>query len=114
MSLITVVRATEEFKKRGLKVGQFFAKHKKLEEQAFFLKSNVARVALGTPGRIQKLIEEGSLKVEGIKYLVVDMSRDTKTFTIMDIRTTREDFFNLYNAHFKERVKTEKTHIVYF
>eukprot|EP01122_Echinamoeba_exundans_P005088 TRINITY_DN15266_c0_g1_i1.p1 TRINITY_DN15266_c0_g1~~TRINITY_DN15266_c0_g1_i1.p1 ORF type:complete len:332 (-),score=95.30 TRINITY_DN15266_c0_g1_i1:33-953(-) len=111
---IDVFKATEEFKKRGLKVGQFFAKHKKLEEQAFFLKNNVARVALGTPGRIQKLIEEGSLKTEDIKYLVVDMSRDAKTFTIMDIRTTRDDFFNLYNSHFKDRVKKNQTQIVYF
>lgn len=54
------------------------------------------------------------MKLDDVTHLVVDMARDAKTFTILDIRTTRDDFFSMFQAHFKERVKSGATKVLYF
>lgn len=52
-----VTRAASELQKQT-KVAKLFAKHIKMEEQVVFLKNTLVNVAVGTPGRILKLLEE--------------------------------------------------------
>ncbi|RUO96218.1 U3-containing 90S pre-ribosomal complex subunit-domain containing protein [Jimgerdemannia flammicorona] len=54
---VDVIRAMTEFQKQA-KVAKLFAKHLKLEEQIAFLNNTIVNVAVGTPARVMKLIEE--------------------------------------------------------
>jgi superfamily II DNA/RNA helicase len=40
-------------------VAKLFAKHMKIEEQQAFLEKEVTRVVVGTPNRLEKLVELG-------------------------------------------------------
>lgn len=115
----SAVRSIELMKYMGsilkrIKVTKLFAKHKKLEEQAEAISKAPLKLAVGTPGRILRLVEEGALKVEHLKYLVLDMDRDVKTYCILDMKEHRSDLFNLYRNHIHQLVKEEKTKIVLF
>eukprot|EP01132_Coremiostelium_polycephalum_P004811 gene4811-5997_t len=61
-----------------VKVGLYFAKHKKVEEQAELLNKFPVRIIVGTPNRLQKLVENGSLKLKGSTLLNSDKVKDEK------------------------------------
>jgi len=82
---------------------KLFAKHFKVEEQVKLLNENVVHLAVGTPHRILTLIENGSLKIEELKYLIVDWSwKDVKMRRILNMPNVKEDFILLFQKHFFE------------
>jgi protein CMS1 len=109
---IEVMKAIVKGLPKHVRVANLFAKHKRVEEQTEYLQKTVTRIALGTPNRIQKLVEDGSLKLDDLQYVVLDMGKDVKTMTILDLKSTREEFFALYHACLKERVLSHASKIL--
>jgi hypothetical protein len=52
---------------------------------------------VGTPNRIKKLVETGSIKVtkKKFRYLVIDTALNPKQLSIFDIKETRDDTLDL-------------------
>jgi protein CMS1 len=103
---------------KGAGVAKLFAKHCKLEEHINHLKKNKIGSAVGTPGRVGKLLcETDALSVSALTHVVLDVShRDAKQFCLLDIPETRDEVFRTVLAapQVMERMKAGKTHIVLF
>ncbi|RUS22676.1 hypothetical protein BC937DRAFT_87875 [Endogone sp. FLAS-F59071] len=100
---VDLIRAVSEFQKQT-KVAKLFAKHLKMEEQVVFLKNTLVNVAVGTPSRILKLLEEtDALKLDRLELVVIDCEKDKKQFTIFDLLDVRTDLFKFLGNHFKEK-----------
>ena len=59
-------------------MGKLFAKHFKVGEQQEALAKGPLAVAVGTPNRIGKLADLGALRLDRLKYLLVDVHLDAK------------------------------------
>lgn len=86
----------------GRKIAKLFSKHIKIQEQQDLLTHTKVCVAAGTPNRIIKLIEIGTLKLDNLQLVVVDVGLDGKKRTLLDVSEVREDFWKLYNLYLKE------------
>lgn len=80
------------------RVAKLFAKHLKVEEQCKELREGSVLVGVGTPGRVLKLAELGALSTERLGLLVLDVQRDAKLMTVMDIPETRADFSRILSS----------------
>lgn len=89
---------------------KLFAKHIKIEEQVSILKERV-NIAGGTPSRIKKLIEIDALKLSRLSVLMLDMHKDAKGLTLFDVPQVRNEFWELYKAHFHQQVMLSKSQI---
>lgn len=74
------------------KIGKLFAKHLKFNEQLEQLQQEPRKINVGTPNRILKLWK--FLKTKKLK-VIIDMSKDLKGFSILDIKDTRKDLLHL-------------------
>jgi len=90
-----IFRALKEFNAK-VRVAKIFAKHFKVKEQKLFLQDQLVHIAIGTPNRIQKLCEENALRFSRCQFLVVDVHKDVKNFTLFDIKAMKEDFVRMY------------------
>ncbi|EAL67355.1 hypothetical protein DDB_G0280257 [Dictyostelium discoideum AX4] len=111
------------------KVGLYFAKHKKIEEHTEVLNNYPVRIIVGTPNRLLKLVENGSLKLKGsvlvqgdkkqqaqnalietdeeTRYLIIDKS--FKTLKGEDLfRISGTDLFEFFDKSCKELVLSGK------
>ncbi|KAH9053848.1 U3-containing 90S pre-ribosomal complex subunit-domain containing protein [Lactarius vividus] len=116
-----VTRALKNKTLRGEKsagVMKLFAKHCKLEEHINLLKKTKIGSAVGTPGRVGKLLcETDALSVSALTHIVLDVShRDAKELCLLDIPQTRDEVFRtvLGAPQVMERIKAGKTHVVLF
>jgi protein CMS1 len=102
---VDLIRAMSEMKGKSV-VAKLFAKHFKLEEQGGFLKSHVCDIGVGTPHRIHKLVEQGSLQLKQLLYLVIDWTwQDAKQRTISSIPEVCNDLCQLLHHDIIPRVK---------
>ncbi|KAH9977206.1 U3-containing 90S pre-ribosomal complex subunit-domain containing protein [Lactifluus volemus] len=103
---------------KGGGVAKLFAKHFKLEEHVEHLKKTKIGSAVGTPGRIGKLLcETDALSVAALTHIVLDIShRDAKQRCLLDIPETRDDVFKMVLGapQIMERVVSGKIYIVLF
>ncbi|KAI3628750.1 cms1 [Malassezia furfur] len=77
-------------------VAKLFARHFKVDEQVTHLQENATPLAVGTPHRIQQLLERGALRTDHLQALVVDHSwTDAKMRTIFDTPETRDALVHL-------------------
>ncbi|KAH9001732.1 U3-containing 90S pre-ribosomal complex subunit-domain containing protein [Lactarius akahatsu] len=118
---VDVTRALKNKTLQGEKsagVAKLFAKHCKLEEHINLLKKTKIGSAVGTPGRVGKLLcETDALSVSALTHIVLDVShRDAKELCLLDIHQTRDEVFRtvLGAPQVMERIKAGKTHIVLF
>jgi protein CMS1 len=91
-------------------IAKLFAKHFKLEEHARYLKQTRVGAAVGTPGRIGKLLTEtgkiyifrlsqtkflpDSLSISALSHILIDTTfRDSKKRNIFDIPETKQELF---------------------
>jgi hypothetical protein len=95
-------------------LGSLFAKHKKLEEQAKFLREYHCQIAVGTPNRVLGLCENGALKFDQVKVFIVDMERDQKAVSIIDSFETRGDFYALYKQYIRPQLASGVSKIAMF
>ena len=63
---------------QAVKVGKLFAKHFKVGEQQEALSKAPLSIATGTPNRMAKLADLGALRMDRVKYLLVDVALDAK------------------------------------
>lgn len=58
-----------------------------------------ASLAVATPGRLLRLVEEGHVKPANLGALVVDLTRDQKQRNLLGMPETRRDLFSLLRKH---------------
>ncbi|KIL68642.1 hypothetical protein M378DRAFT_900200 [Amanita muscaria Koide BX008] len=98
---LRVADVTRIFKDKKLKgskggeVAKLFGKHFKLAQHIAYLKKMKVGVAVGTPGRIGKLLQEtDGLSISALTHIIFDAThRDAKNRNLFDIPETREDIF---------------------
>jgi len=101
------IRAIHELQVEGCKVAKLFAKHLKIEDQVKFLQKHSTHIGVGSPNRMQCLIENGALKLDHVKYVVLDWSdRDVKLQRLMDIKEVRSDVVALMIKHIIPKLRT--------
>ncbi|KAI0637193.1 U3-containing 90S pre-ribosomal complex subunit-domain containing protein [Trametes polyzona] len=93
-----VTRVLRDKRLRGEKGGdiaKLFAKHFKLEEHVAYLKRTKIAAAVGTPGRLGKLLcDTDALATTALTHIILDVSyRDAKKRTLLDIPETRNEVF---------------------
>ncbi|KAI8998835.1 U3-containing 90S pre-ribosomal complex subunit-domain containing protein [Trametes punicea] len=93
-----VTRVLRDKRLRGEKggdVAKLFAKHFKLEEHVAYLKRTKIGTAVGTPGRLGKLLcDTDALATTALTHIILDVSyRDVKKRTLLDIPETRNEVF---------------------
>ena len=90
------------------RVGKCFAKHLSLEEQRAQLQSSPPiTVAVGTPHRLSKLLDEGALSLASCGAVVFDMAADAKGFSVLESFATKEESFALFGRHIAERLRPD-------
>ncbi|RWA14172.1 hypothetical protein EKO27_g907 [Xylaria grammica] len=84
-----LARSVRQYQSKKVTVGKLFAKHIKIEDAKKFLESHRTGVAVGTPVRLNDLVDSGTLKLDKLERLVVDASHiDQKKRGIMDMKET--------------------------
>jgi hypothetical protein len=94
MGCVAMIKACPSFNAK-CRIEKLFAKHFRLEEQVEALQSRVACIVAGTPHRLEKLIENGALHVDALRYIVLDVSCDVKGRTLLDMPEVRADWWKL-------------------
>lgn len=89
------------------KVGKLFAKHFKLEEHLKMLRKDSMCIAAGTPNRCLKLVEAGSLHLDKLRWIILDVSLDMKGRTLLDQPEVGLDWWKLF-CRMKEIFQNEK------
>lgn len=94
--------------------GKLFAKHVKLEEHVSKLAKSPMPIAVGTPDRCEKLASLNALKLHRLKLLVVDMHKNKKGFSVMDLKEVRTAFAKFYLTHLHGLVTSKKVKLALF
>ncbi|KAG0303599.1 cms1 ribosomal small subunit [Dissophora globulifera] len=111
---VEVIRALPLFAEAA-KVGKLFAKHLKIQEQAYFLDNTCTHICVGTPHRLEKLILDGSLKLDRLELVLLDCNKDAKKRTILDIQEIRVELFKMLEVNdLVEQFKSGKTQVAIF
>ncbi|XP_035995003.1 protein CMSS1 [Fundulus heteroclitus] len=111
---IDLIKQLTAFKGEGRAV-KLFAKHIKVEEQVKLLQKAVTHIGVGTPGRINALIEKEGLNLKALRYLVVDWNwRDQKLRRMVDIPEIKMDFMKLLDNGVLAACKEDKVKIGLF
>ncbi|KAI9469455.1 hypothetical protein LPJ78_000263 [Coemansia sp. RSA 989] len=77
-------------------VMKLFSRHIKISQQREMLKQTAVDIAVGTPNRVRKLLEEQSVKVNRLRLVVVDCWQDDKMRVVVDMDDTRDDLFGIW------------------
>ncbi|XP_065837809.1 uncharacterized protein C3orf26 homolog [Oscarella lobularis] len=94
------------------KVAKLFAKHFKIEAQVLYLASHMCNIAVGTPNRIFHLIQKDGLKVNCLKYFIIDWTwQDKKQRTIAKIPELMQDLAVLLSSHILPLTKQNQVQI---
>ena len=107
----SAARAVALASKAGLgqlncRVAKLFSKHMKPKEQVRMLaQQRYFGLGVGTPNRLLKLASEGALSLGATKLLVVDMHRNEKRQTILDVKETAADLAALYRSMIRSRLQ---------
>ena len=97
---LSAIRATEIVKSVSkhlhVKIAKLFAKHIKIQKQIDDLNEYMYPVAIGTPARLNKLIELGALHLSKTRGVIIDGShKDQKEFSLTTLPGVSEDFSTL-------------------
>jgi len=112
--IVELNRSAVEFK-GYCKTVKLFAKHIKVSEQELTLESQVVHFGIGTPSRILKLLQNGSLKTSRLKYVILDWTwRDQKLRRMIDIPEVRGELINLLKEYIFPLAKASKLKIGLF
>lgn len=108
----SAIRATQIIKSISAKlikckIAKLFAKHFKVEEQMEMLSNEYYPIALGTPNRVRKLIELGALSLKRTAIVLVDVTVDSKQFSILTMNEVKNDFYRLLY----DSILPEKAHL---
>jgi len=100
-----LARIVRKYQDKDAVVAKLFAKHIKLKDAARFLRSTRVGVAVGTPTRLNDLIEDGALIVDELQRIIIDASHiDAKKRGILEMKETHEPLIKWLNRReFKDR-----------
>ena len=93
-------------------IAKLFAKHMKVPEQAAYLSEHPVNVVLGTPNRLLKLATEGHLDLSSVGVVVLDMRKNPKRQSMIDIPEVAGDWWKLWEQFFMQRGAKEGTNAV--
>eukprot|EP00993_Chasmostoma_nieuportense_P006512 NODE_7147_length_462_cov_30.262687_g6981_i0.p1 GENE.NODE_7147_length_462_cov_30.262687_g6981_i0~~NODE_7147_length_462_cov_30.262687_g6981_i0.p1 ORF type:complete len:153 (-),score=63.50 NODE_7147_length_462_cov_30.262687_g6981_i0:3-395(-) len=93
---------------------KLFAKHMKVPQQAYQLQKAWVCVVVGTAQRMGELCEEGSLKLDALKFVVVDMWRNQKDMNLLEIKPGNLQFCEFFHKHLHPRVVAQHTNVLMF
>ncbi|KAF8831496.1 hypothetical protein HHX47_DHR1000513 [Lentinula edodes] len=103
---------------KGGEVAKLFARHFKLAEHCSYLKRTKVGAAVGTPGRIGKLLSEtDALTISALSHIMLDVSfRDAKKRNLLDIPETRNEVFKAVfgGPKISEAIHSGKIKVVLF
>jgi hypothetical protein len=85
-------------------IAKLFAKHMKVSEQVSMLEKYPLYMATGTPNRILKLAQDNHLKFSRLSCIVIDMRRNKKNQTIVDIPDVASDFWALWDSFCRQHI----------
>lgn len=103
-SCLSMIRDCPQFRK-ACPIAKLFAKHMKLEEQTNLLNGNQIILAAGTPNRLCKLLEVGALKLDKLRWLVLDVRRDVKQRSLLDTGDVSKDWWVSWERYFRSAVE---------
>ncbi|KAF9533380.1 U3-containing 90S pre-ribosomal complex subunit-domain containing protein [Crepidotus variabilis] len=116
-----VTRILKDRQLRGEKggdVAKLFAKHFKLAQHVTFLKQTKVGVAVGTPGRLGKLLNEtDALNLSALTHIILDIThKDAKNRNLLEIPETRDEVLRtvLNNDQLLKGIKDGKIQVVLF
>jgi len=115
-----VTRVLKTRKLRGDKGGEIaklFARHIKVEEHTTYLRRTKVGAAVGTSGRLGKLLEIDALSVSALTHIILDLSyRDIKKRSVLDIPETRDEVFGkvLASPKVMQALKSGTTQVILF
>ncbi|GAA5914868.1 hypothetical protein JCM8208_003033 [Rhodotorula glutinis] len=98
-------------------VGKLFAKHFKLSEHVEYMQKTHVGLAVGTPNRIEKLLNESdALHLTHLSHLILDVSHlDSKKRSLVDLPEARADLFKLLGTKaVMDRLREGKMKLVVF
>ena len=84
---------------KGLACVKLFSKHMKVKAQAELLRKKPVQIVVGTPARLLRLVESGALRLNRVKWVVYDMSKDVKQFDLLSMPAVAQDVFKLVRQH---------------
>jgi len=115
MRSVDFIRSIPDLQTKGFKIAKLFAKHLKIEEQVKHLQKYSTHIGVGSPNRIQHLIENGALRLDELKYVVLDWSnRDDKLQRLMEIKEIRADVIALLTKHIIPKIRNSSIKIGLF
>lgn len=82
----------------NIPVAKLFSRHLSVEAQEFQL-SRFCPIAVGTPNRILKLLNQGILDLTGTERIIIDMNQDSKQFTVLNLKDTQMDVMAMYAGY---------------
>lgn len=100
--------------KSRIVVAPLFARHKKVQEQIDFMLQRQVLVAIGTPARVQQILEQEASLLKKIEWLVIDMQPNSKGFTILENTDTAKPVFQLLFQVCKVLIDKNKLKIALF
>lgn len=100
---VEVVRSLYTLGLHKSMIVKLFSKHIKIEEQIQLLDNDI-RIVCGTPNRIHKLIDNNSLQLDRCRYIVCDMQRDSKNYTLFTLPDVSHEYFILYQKYLHELI----------
>lgn len=113
-----LARVLKKMQSKDAQVAKLFAKHIKVSEAISYLKTNRTGMAVGTPKRIEDVMDDGALQVDRLERIVIDASHiDQKKRGILEMKETHGPLVQLLNRkEFKERygAKKEGIEIIFF
>ena len=93
-----LVRDLQVFSSNQSKVGKYFSKHMKLQQNLKFAKQTKVGVAVGTPVRLKELIENDGIKAGSLQRIIIDGSyQNEKKYSIFDMADSFRSMLDLLN-----------------
>ncbi|KAF1322137.1 Ubiquitin-specific protease, partial [Globisporangium splendens] len=86
------------------KIAKLFGKHLKADDQADTLTIAFHPIAVGTPARVKKLLEMDALSLEHTTHVILDMEKDKKELTILELKDTAKEMVELLQYHLIPRL----------
>ncbi|KAG9243566.1 U3-containing 90S pre-ribosomal complex subunit-domain containing protein [Calycina marina] len=111
-----LARAVRKYQTNDVMVAKLFAKHMKVKEQVSMLKFKRTGIAVGTPKRLQDLMEDGALAIDRLERIIIDCSHiDVKKRGILEMQDTQIPLMSLLTQNsFRDRYEAEKDTIKLF
>jgi protein CMS1 len=108
-----LARVVRKLQSKDAEVAKLFAKHIKLQDAVKFLKSKRTGMAVGTPKRLDDLMDDGALQTDRLERIIIDASHiDQKKRGILEMRETQIPLTHWLNRkEFKDRYTAEKDKI---